>query len=69
MEEEEHGSSAVKEYGDFLRKKIPENLLQSCKNAVIYHCKDDGGCPDKNNRLWKMLKDADALDRGAVWMS
>ncbi len=62
-EEEEHGPSAVKEYEDFLRKKIPKNLLQSCKNAISYHCKDDSECSDKD-LVWKLLKDADALDRG-----
>ena len=40
-------------------------------NAVTYHCKNDTDCPDKN-LLWKLLKDADSLDRGrfgAPWIS
>lgn len=64
MEEEEHGFEAANKYEDFLRQKqIPDSLLYSCMNAVTYHCKDDSKCPDKN-LVWKILKDADSLDRG-----
>ncbi len=42
MEEEEHGFAAANMYEDFLRQKqIPDSLLHSYMNAVIYHCKDD----------------------------
>jgi len=34
-----------------------------CLSAVIYHCKEDSECPDKD-LVWKILKDADSLDRG-----
>ena len=66
MEEEEHGFAAAHMYKDFLRqKKIPHRLLYSCLNAVTYHCKDDSECPDNDrDLLWKLLKDADSLDRG-----
>jgi hypothetical protein len=61
---EEHGSDAARRYEDFLRQKIPKSRLRSsCMNAVIYHCKDDSECPDKD-LVWKILKDADSLDRG-----
>jgi len=62
--EEEHGFDAAKKYEDFLRQKqIPDNLIHGCMNAVIYHCKDDNECSDKD-LIWKALKDADSLDRG-----
>ena len=64
MGEEEHGFAAANMCKDFLRqKRIPDSLLHSCINAVTYHCKDDSECPDKD-LLWKLLKDADSLDRG-----
>ena len=64
MEGEEHGVYAVKRYKDFLRqKRIPDSLMHSCMNAVIYHCRDDSECPDKD-LIWEILKDADSLDRG-----
>jgi hypothetical protein len=64
MEEGEHGSDAARRYEDFLRQKIPNSRLRSsCMNAVIYHCKDDSEYPDKD-LVWKILKDADSLDRG-----
>jgi hypothetical protein len=62
--DKEHGSNAAKKYEDFLRKKqIPDSLVQSCMNAIIYHCKDDSECHDKD-LVWKILKDADSLERG-----
>lgn len=63
MGEEEHGFDAANKYEDFLRQRIPDTLMRSCMNAVIYHCKDDSECPDKD-LVWKLLKDADSLDRG-----
>jgi hypothetical protein len=64
MDEEEHGFEAANKYEDFLRQKqISDSLLHSCMNAVAYHCKDDSECPD-TDLVWKILKDADSLDRG-----
>ena len=64
MEEEGHGLDAERQYEDFLRQRIPDTLMRSrCKNAVIYHCKEDSECPDKD-LVWKILKDADSLNRG-----
>jgi hypothetical protein len=37
--------------------------MESCKNAIIYHCKNDDECSNKDI-IWQLLKDADALDRG-----
>lgn len=63
-EEKEHGLVAAIMYEDFFRRKqISERLTHNCMNAVIYHCKDDNVCPDKD-LVWKLLKDADSLDRG-----
>ncbi|MDP3104087.1 MAG: HD domain-containing protein [Candidatus Methanoperedens sp.] len=63
-EDKEHGKKAAMEYEDFLKIKIPDvGLLKSSMNAVIYHCKDDSECPNKD-LVWKVLKDADSLDRG-----
>ncbi len=64
MEEEEHGLEAANKYENFLRRKISDSVLRSrCRNAVIYHCRDDSECPDKD-LIWEILKDADSLDRG-----
>lgn len=63
-DEQEHGSIAVKKFGSFLRQKqIPDYLMDRCMNAVIYHCQDDTQCANKD-LVWKLLKDADSLDRG-----
>ncbi len=61
--ENEHGIRAVLKYESFLKQQIPDNLIHSSINAVIYHCRDDNECPDKD-LLWQLLNDADSLDRG-----
>jgi len=62
--EEEHGEMAAELYADFLEEKdLPSDILDACKNAVIFHSKDDGVCHQKDI-LWKILKDADSLERG-----
>lgn len=64
QEDHQHGTEAVTEFNNFLKQtQIPENLTDSCINAVIYHCKDDNECMNKDI-VWQLLKDADALDRG-----
>jgi len=64
QEDHQHGVEAVRKFSNFLRQtQIPEHLMDSCINAVIYHCKDDNECINKD-LIWQLLKDADALDRG-----
>lgn len=64
QEDHQHGTEAATEFHNFLRQThIPEHLMDSCMNAVMYHCKDDNDCRNKD-LVWQLLKDADALDRG-----
>ncbi|GAK59283.1 hypothetical protein U27_06260 [Candidatus Vecturithrix granuli] len=64
QEDHKHGIDAVTEFDKFLKQtQIPENLMDSCINAVIYHCKADNECQNQDI-LWQVLKDADALERG-----
>lgn len=65
-EGEEHGNSSALLYNSKLRSLIPNaKIYNSILEAIRYHSVDDSLCPlsCKNNIIWKILKDADALDR------
>ncbi|PKP58432.1 MAG: hypothetical protein CVT89_02805 [Candidatus Altiarchaeales archaeon HGW-Altiarchaeales-2] len=63
-EDKEHGKIAIEKYENLLKSNIhDDNLLDSCKNAVSNHCKDDDECLSKD-LVWRILKDANSLDRG-----
>lgn len=58
-----HGEVAAEKFSEWLRSKLPHDTqYQSCRQAIIYHCRTD--IPDRPDVVWQLLKDADALDRG-----
>jgi len=62
-----HGENSAHLYRDKIQRFITDiNLQKEVLNAVKFHSIDDESCPQqvKNSRIWKILKDADALDRG-----
>jgi len=62
-----HGENSAKLYMTKIQQYISnENLQNSVLEAVKYHSVDDKDCPKEmqNDVIWKVLKDADALDRG-----
>lgn len=65
LEDEEHGRKAANKYKSMLEQNIPnKELLDSSINAIIYHSIEDDNCPVKQQDItWKIIKDADALDR------
>lgn len=66
LEDEQHGKMAVRKYTDELLKHTGRNLprVKRIRQAVQDHCKSDAGAKDSSSSVWKILKDADALDRG-----
>ena len=65
-EDEKHGKASVSKYTDELLKHTGRDLerVKRIRQAVVDHCKPDAAANDQNNPIWKILKDADALDRG-----
>lgn len=65
-EDDQHGEHAAEHYSDLIAAHCANDLsrVNRIKSAVIWHCRDDAVCPDRDNPLYKILKDADALDRG-----
>ena len=63
---EKHGLKSFKKYESFLENAIKDKIqFNQCKDAIIFHSIEDNRCPtEKKNLIWKILKDADALDRG-----
>jgi HD superfamily phosphohydrolase YqeK len=62
-----HGEKSANLYRGKINKFISDTILQEeVLNSVKYHSVDDEYCPSliKNSIIWKILKDADALDRG-----
>lgn len=61
-----HGLKSLNRYNEFINNiDIDTSLKQSLKDAIRYHSVDDNLCPEhvRKDILWKILKDADALDR------
>lgn len=62
----EHGYNSMKLYKDYICEIIQDSSLAvRILQAVQYHSVADKDCPAKvqNDIIWKVLKDADALDR------
>jgi len=62
-----HGENSAMMYKYKLKEFIPNQSLQKLAfDAIKYHSIEDEYCPIEvqNNIIWKILKDADALDRG-----
>jgi hypothetical protein len=66
QEDEKHGKKAVTKYTDEILRHTGGDLtrLKRIRQAVVDHCKPDTAAKDESNPVWKILKDADALDRG-----
>ena len=61
-----HGELSANLYKDKIAEYVSNNNLQNqILDAVKYHSIDDCYCPKEvqNSVIWKVLKDADALDR------
>lgn len=61
-----HGLNSILLYQGFIDKMEIDDISKlRLKNAIRYHSFDDNLCPEivKDDVLWKILKDADALDR------
>jgi hypothetical protein len=64
-ENPEHGCTAVNKFQRQIESTIgnPPQVV-SCLQAIRLHCQPDEICGQKENLVWQILKDADALDRG-----
>lgn len=61
-----HGESSAFLYTDKISEYISDTSLSvKTLEAIKYHSVDDWSCPIevRNNKIWEILKDADALDR------
>lgn len=59
-----HGGKAAAAFDARVKAAIPDaGLAAACLAAVTAHCQPDEGCAQKDV-IWRLLKDADALDRG-----
>ena len=64
-----HGENSVRLYQSKIKQYILDDYLQNqVIDAVKYHSVDDEDCPKEigNSIIFKILKDADALDRGRL---
>lgn len=65
-EGDEHGYKSMLLYREKIVSLIDDaNLQRRTLNAARYHSVGDGDCPEeiRHDIIWKVLKDADALDR------
>lgn len=66
LEGSEHGANSMELYRDRIKTIIQDESIQKrVLDAVRYHSVEDKDCPDgvKQDVIWIVLKDADALDR------
>lgn len=66
LEDEIHGDAAAMKHGCLVARIVSDNrVIDSCLNAVRMHCRPDSLCAaEKQDSIWQIMKDADALDRG-----
>ncbi len=62
FEDSKHGEASSMFFNDLIHSKLKKPYSTRCLNAILVHSivKD----PEDNDVIWKLLKDADALDRG-----
>ncbi len=70
-EDSQHGEESRNKYNSLIQSQkinqIPEDYEEQVLDAVQYHSVDDSQVPDeKKTLIWKILKDADALDRARL---
>jgi hypothetical protein len=59
----DHGAKAAKQFYEGIQGNFFDNdLLTRCLMAMAVHCEDEE--PQDDDIVWRLLKDADALDRG-----
>lgn len=65
-EDENHGQEASNFFKDIIFSHTNGDLTRSLmiEKAVSDHCRPDIKAGNRNNLVWKILKDADAIDRG-----
>jgi hypothetical protein len=65
-EDDQHGENAAEHYSALITAHCSNDPVRvsRIKSAVTWHCRDDALCPEPDNLVFKILKDADALDRG-----
>ncbi len=61
-EEPHHGYNAAVKYTPHIKKHLRSEYVRKCIEAIAYHSIDDD--PANSDLAWRLLKDADALDRG-----
>jgi len=67
-EDQVHGRLASELFRADLMEAHPAEASAMCE-AIEFHCRPDGECENPENPYFKVLKDADALDRGRFgWM-
>ena len=67
-EGEIHGEKSAKLYKEKTYQLFDEHCASNILEAVTYHSIDDSKCPIlvHSNKIWEILKDADALDRSRL---
>lgn len=65
-EDEKHGEASSTQFADTIIHTCQNDnaRAQQVSDAVSYHCRPDSDYPCKDNPIYNILKDADALDRG-----
>ena len=63
-DEPEHGTLAAEKFEGEIRERVGGTLTQDVLDAIEYHSRPDGEYARRDNLVWQVLKDADALDRG-----
>lgn len=61
-----HGEAASEKFAQVIRQACDnsEPRIERISQAVTYHCKPDDEYDSEGNPIYRILKDADALDRG-----
>lgn len=61
-----HGERAATKFRDHIVTHCNgnESRTRRIQEAITWHCRPDEDCPNAANPVFKILKDADALDRG-----
>lgn len=65
-EDPDHGQAASEKFAMVIRQACDNSKprIERITQAVTYHCRPDTDYDSEGNPIYKLLKDADALDRG-----
>lgn len=66
MEDREHGEDSARHFEQLIAAQCAgdELRIRRVVEAITWHCRPDSEYSDPTNMVFKILKDADALDRG-----